>query len=57
MTPTSASGRFTHDFPALLKRAKRFDEELTSDLVRSGGLKYAALAITPTGKRSGHTSS
>jgi len=35
-----------HDFPALFERAKKFDEELTSDLVRSGGPKYAALAIT-----------
>jgi hypothetical protein len=35
-----------HDFPGLLARAKVFDEELTSDLIRSGGPKYAALAIT-----------
>ena len=34
------------DFPALLERAKKFDEDLSADLVRAGGSKYAALAIT-----------
>jgi hypothetical protein len=46
---TNAAGLLhaaVRDFPDLLERGKRFDEELTSDLVRSGGPKYAALAIT-----------
>ncbi len=33
------------DYPALLQRAKKFDEELAADLVHAGGPKYAALAI------------
>ncbi|HBY59513.1 MAG TPA: glutaminase, partial [Solibacterales bacterium] len=33
------------DFPALQQRCERFDEELTVDLVRVGGPRYAAIAI------------
>lgn len=33
------------DFDSLQKRAAQFDQELTKDLVASGGAKYAALAI------------
>lgn len=32
------------DYQKLLERAERFDNELTSDLIRAGGPKYAALA-------------
>jgi hypothetical protein len=34
------------DFPALLERAKKLDDDLSADLVQAGGPKYAALAIT-----------
>ncbi len=34
-----------NDFPALERRGKRFDEELTADLERNGGKAYAQLAI------------
>ena len=33
------------DYPALADRCRRFDEELTADLVRAGGPKYAQIAI------------
>jgi hypothetical protein len=33
------------EMPALLDRAKKFDAELTADLVRAGGEKYAQIAI------------
>jgi Domain of unknown function (DUF4965)/Domain of unknown function (DUF1793)/Domain of unknown function (DUF5127)/Domain of unknown function (DUF4964) len=34
-----------NDFPALEQRGKRFDEELTADLEKTGGKAYAQLAI------------
>ncbi|HET6206301.1 MAG TPA: DUF4965 domain-containing protein [Terracidiphilus sp.] len=34
-----------NDFPALERRGKRFDEELTADLERTGGKAYAQIAI------------
>jgi hypothetical protein len=33
------------DFPSLREKCRRFDASLTSDLIRAGGPKYAALAI------------
>lgn len=31
--------------PALLEKSRRYDRELTGDLIRTGGLKYAQIAI------------
>jgi hypothetical protein len=36
--------RAAADYDELLARAKRFDQELTADLLKAGGPKYAALA-------------
>jgi len=33
------------DFPSIREKCRRFDAKLTSDLLRAGGAKYAALAI------------
>jgi hypothetical protein len=35
----------TREYPAVAERARKFDEELTADLVKNGGPEYAALAV------------